>query len=151
MRGIIFSIIITLSIHLPFPPDWQKHDDQYNFVLGHLFRTNILGLLSVLTGTFANAIIITKTKMFTKGRYFWMRSLGSSSIGQILASLIGSYALYLGVYPAQEIFKLIWPVCIILIIQNFFYSFIGLILVCFLKEREPNLSIGENINPFFEG
>lgn len=37
----IFSTIITIAIHLSFPSDWQSHNSQYQFVLGHLFRTNI--------------------------------------------------------------------------------------------------------------
>lgn len=144
----IFSFIITGLIHLPFPNNWQHHHLQYQFVLGHLFRTNILGLLSVLIGAYVNIFLISKWRKLTQGRYFWMRSLGSSSIGEMLATIIGSFVLYYGVYPLTQIIQLIWPVCLLLVIQNVIYSFIGTIVVYILKQKEGDLLPTPDFNPF---
>ena len=86
----VFSVIISIGIKLPYPVSWHYQED-YRFVLGHLFRTNSLGLLAVLFGAFLNIALVSRWKILARGRYYWFRCLCCSSVGECATAFLGSF------------------------------------------------------------
>ena len=115
---IIFSSIITLIIKSP--PSAYSGD--YNFAFGHLFRTTFGGtFVTILTSTFVNSYIISKWKILIRGKYFWLRSLGASGIGEAVEVFLECLILYAGFIPQQNIMSMILPTYIAHIIIRLFH------------------------------
>ena len=78
----------------------------YNSILGGMSTGGIVlaSLLAYLVGEFSNAAILSRVKTLMKGRFYWIRSVGSSLAGHLLDTLVFlSVATALGVFP-REIF-----------------------------------------------
>jgi len=102
----LFSIIISNIIKLPAPAHWSHHAE-YQFVLGSTFKVILYASLGVLVGSFLNIYLVSKWKLLTNGKIFWLRSLGGSIIGDITQYLIGLTLIFHNLFSWQDIFKLI--------------------------------------------
>lgn len=146
----IFALIMYVVTQMPTPAAWQ-HKDAYVTVFGQLLRITIGGgCIAILAGAFINSMIISKWKILAKGRYFWLRSLGSSCIGQAIQNIAGCIVLYTGVLPIHAIIKMVLPLYIIQMSINFFIVFPSNIIVNWLKNFEKTNPYDNNIsyNPF---
>lgn len=72
--------MITFVVHLSPAPFW--HDQSaYNIVFGNILRFVASGCLAVSGSAFVNAFLFSKLKILMHGKFFWIRSILSSSIG----------------------------------------------------------------------
>lgn len=83
----IFCLFSSAIVHLPHPAFWH-HQAAYATVLGHNLQFCISATAAILVGEFLNAYIISKWKILIRGRLFWLRSLGSTALGQIANTLV---------------------------------------------------------------
>jgi queuosine precursor transporter len=143
-----FSLAVIGVLHLPHPLSWH-HEPAYDVVLGNLLRLNIACAVALLIGAFANIYIICKWKILVQGKYFWLRSLGSSAIGELiylgLAAVISFYGIVtthvlMRIIVSDYSFKMLYT-CIAVIPAS--------ILVALLKKYE-NVSppVDVDFNPF---
>ncbi len=147
---LIFSLVITLLLKLPLPATTYQVAD-YQKAFGHLFRVVIGGtLITVLTATFVNSYIISKWKILIRGRYFWMRSLGASAIGEAVEVVTECLFLYGGIIPFHEVIALILPTYMMHIIIGMIILIPGTPFVKFLKTIEgvDPFDKGISFNPF---
>jgi queuosine precursor transporter len=148
--GFVFSSIITLAIHAPTPGFW-RHNDSYNIVFSHLFRVMIGGgCVAVTCGAFVNSYLVARWRILCSGKYFWIRSVGSSAIGQALQVIIGSFILYTGVQSFSEITKMIVPIYLMQISLTALLAVPGSFLVAVLKVAEGGGCVENSVafNPF---
>lgn len=90
----IFSLLIISIIQLPAAPFW--HDQKaFETVFGHLIIYCFTTTLGTLFGGFLNIYIISKFKILLKGKYFWIRSLLSTSVGELIFSVVALTPLFL--------------------------------------------------------
>ena len=150
ISALIFSIIVTLADKLPIPANWQ-HVHAYNVVFGHVFRTVAGGgLIAMLGGAFMNGYILSKWKIITHGKLFFIRSIGSSAIGQLFQTAAGCILLYLGVLPFKTILAMIIPLYLIQLVGCMLITTPGAILVALFKKLEGGdvFDYSTNFNPF---
>jgi len=101
----LFVILIFWAIKIPSPLLQQQ--EAYNFVLGSLWRALSSEIIGVLVGAFINSMIISKWKIITKGKQFWLRSICSSAVGEIIMLLISVPIALCGILSISEIGALI--------------------------------------------
>lgn len=89
----LFSILMNLiantsSVDVSVP--WANIQDPngYLYIFGNMPRDFLGIFLAYLISSYINAYLISKWKILLKGRYFWLRSIGSSCIGSFLFSAI---------------------------------------------------------------
>jgi uncharacterized integral membrane protein (TIGR00697 family) len=76
------------------PPEtyWETEvgSSAFSAILGGMSYGGIVlaSLSAYLVGEFSNAIIISKIKVLMKGRMLWVRTIGSSLVGQFLDTII---------------------------------------------------------------
>jgi len=76
------------------PPEafWEAEagSGAYNAILGGMSYGGIVlaSLTAYLVGEFSNAKILSKLKVIMKGRMLWVRTIGSSLVGQFLDTII---------------------------------------------------------------
>ncbi len=146
--SLIFSILIMLLDKLPAPQGWEL-TSQYKEVLGHLLRSSLAAFIIVPFSSLLNAKIITKWKFITQGRYFWLRSLGSSVIAEATQIFLGCLLLYTGVMPFKEILFLMFWLYVVQVGCGMIIATPGLFIVNLLKRKMPDYSNTMIIeNPF---
>ena len=126
----IFGILITIALKFPSPPN-DDYNFHYNLAFQHIIRTNITSCLSVTSGMFVNAFLMSKFKIWMNGKRFWVRTIISSSISEFVLCLVAYSTLYFGLKNIFEIgrivivvwyYKLFFSVCaapFITIFSNF--------------------------------
>src|SRR5205823_14289537 len=102
---LIFGILTVFICHIPSISESQTI--AYMQVLGLLLREVVAQMIGVLSGAFINIYLISRWKMITNGRYFWLRSIGSSTIGEAIMLVISVLIAFAGVLPYSELFRLI--------------------------------------------
>jgi uncharacterized integral membrane protein (TIGR00697 family) len=143
----IFALFCSYLIMIPSPPFWHYQAD-YDQVLGKLMRVFIGSFLGTFIGMLINAKLISKWKVLVKGKYFWMRCIGASAVGQLLFSIITiTYDMY-GIQPLGTIIEIIIPSYFFKMLFTCFAATPASVIVAFLKvyEKLPNYEL--NYNPF---
>lgn len=79
---------IQAAIHLPAAEFWADNQDAYETVLGTTWRIFVASLAAYVVGEFANAIVLARMKVATRGRFLWTRTIGSTIVGEGLDSAI---------------------------------------------------------------
>lgn len=98
------------------PPEalWEAEtggNAAYNAILGGMSYGGIVlaSLAAYLAGEFSNAKVLSKLKAKMRGRALWVRTIGSSLIGELLDTLIFVFIASVAGVFAWEIF---WPLVI---------------------------------------
>ena len=69
--------------------------------MGQAPRIFAASILAFWAGEFANAFVLARMKVLTKGRYLWTRTIGSTVVGQGVDSLIFYPLAFLGVWDTR--------------------------------------------------
>ena len=115
--GIFCNIIMALTFYavglLPSASFWG-HQDAYQAILGVTPRIVAASLIAYFLGEFSNSFILAKLKIKTKGRFLWMRTIGSTLIGQLLDTLIFVLVAFWGIISINEL--------AVIVVSNYFQS-----------------------------
>jgi hypothetical protein len=147
--NILASIVIILAINLPYADSWHNQE-QYASILGSAPRMLMASLGAFLFGEFIGTYILAKLKIFTHGKYLWMRTLGAISVGQLLDSLIFTTIAFIGVISMRHVIILSMAAYVCKIIYQVILTPGIYVLVGFLKKHE-GLDVFDrhtNFNPF---
>jgi hypothetical protein len=105
--NLIAVIAIWLAGLLPAAAFWNagiysSSDDAiraYQAILGFTPRLLVASFLAYLAGEFLNSFVLAKLKIRTKGRLLWVRTIGSTIIGQLADSGIFITIAFVGILP----------------------------------------------------
>ncbi len=106
-------VFFALTLALPAPGFWVGQE-AFATVLGFAPRLLVASFVGYLMGTNANAWMLVAIKRLTGGRRLWLRTIGSTVVGETLDSACFITIAYLGVVPgavlpgmilAQSVFK----------------------------------------------
>lgn len=144
------SILIFVLYGLPIPSGWN-HQDAYEYVFQGMGIVGFFGDFGLVIAFFVNGFIISKTKIILKGKYFWLRSIAASSIGEVLQLSIGLLGVWVAhIWPLEKIIILFFNVMLYRIIITVLLAFPANIAANFLKKAE-NTDIYDhdtNFTPF---
>ena len=102
------SLVFFLLSALPAESSWQDYAGSaaYDAILGGMSSGGIAlaSLLGYWTGEFANSAILSKVKVLMRGRLLWVRTIGSTLIGELLDSLVFVLAATIAGVFARELF-----------------------------------------------
>lgn len=91
---ILTAIIYSFAVAMP-PATGFQGNEAYKIVLGQAPRIVLVGVVSVFAGQLVNDFTLAKMKIFTKGKYLWSRTIGSTITGEFVNTIIFySIALY---------------------------------------------------------
>ena len=84
---LFMAFMAWVVVQLPPAAGWPGQD-AYEFVFGNSLRIVLASMVAFWAGEFANSYVLAKMKIWTAGRHLWMRTIGSTVVGQGLDSLI---------------------------------------------------------------
>lgn len=100
--GFLCNLIAVVAIWvgkvLPSAPVFEAQS-AYERILGSTPRFLLASFVAYLAGEFANSFVLAKMKIRTRGRWLWMRTIGSTLVGQGIDTLIVLTIAFAGVLP----------------------------------------------------
>ncbi len=106
MSNLVVVVAIVIAGALPAAGFW-KNQEAFDLILGQTPRILAASFAAYLVGEFANAYVLAKLKIATEGRMLWLRTIGSTLIGQGLDSAIFITIAFAGVMPGGVLAELI--------------------------------------------
>jgi len=95
----LMVLAVWLGGELPVAPFWGGQA-AYQEILGQAPRILAASFAAYLVGEFANAFVLAKLKVATAGRWLWLRTIGSTVVGQGLDSVVFVTLAFAGTVPA---------------------------------------------------
>jgi uncharacterized integral membrane protein (TIGR00697 family) len=96
-----------IVVALPAAPDWQ-HQAAFETVFNFIPRMVLASLCAYWAGEFANSYVMAKMKVWTSGKALWMRTIGSTAVGQLVDSTVIMTLAFAGRESAGTILNLIF-------------------------------------------
>jgi uncharacterized integral membrane protein (TIGR00697 family) len=147
------TVMAAIVLRLPPSPD-----EEFNAVLqpaletvfGNTWRIVAASIVAFWVGDFVNAFVLAKMKLATKGRWLWMRTIGSTIAGQGVDSLIFYPIAFAGVWESETLmavvaFNWFFKVMVEVLMTPATYLIVG-----WLKQREQvdHYDSNTNFTPF---
>ncbi len=134
----------------PIEPGSKQVASSFNQLFSMVPRTTIASLLAFLIGSNANAFIVSKMKVLTRGRGFGGRAILSSVGGELLDSCIFYPLAFWGMMSAQTILSIIFTQVVVKTAYEIVILPVTTKVVAYLKQKEGVDTYDENIsyNPF---
>lgn len=131
----VMVIALWLGGELPPAPFW-KGQDAYETIFGQTPRVLLASFVAYLVGEFANAFVLAKLKIATQGRWLWMRTIGSTVIGQALDSVVFVTLAFAGVVPPGALVHIVTAQWIVKVLYEAAATPLTYAAVAWLKSRE---------------
>ena len=127
-----------------------EQQNAVNLIFGQTVRIALASLVAFWAGEFINSFVLAKVKVFTAGRFLWVRTIGSTFAGEAVDSIIFYPIAFLGTWSNEQVIsvmignyflKVFWEV----VATPFTYA-----IVNFLKkaEKEDFYDRNTDFNPF---
>jgi queuosine precursor transporter len=119
-------------------------------VFGATWRIAIGSMLAFWVGDFLNSFVMAKMKIATNGRFLWMRTIGSTFVGQGVDSLIFYPFAFYGVWETQTLWKVIAFNWLFKVTVEILWTPVTYLVVGWLKkaENEDYYDRKTNFTPF---
>ncbi len=137
--ALAFASLMSLVV-IRLPPsdsDFMKtYQSQLEGVFGNAWRIAAGSMIAFWSGSFANSYVLAKMKIRTEGKWLWMRTIGSTIVGEFVDSMLFYAIAFYGIWATGDILKVVlaqyllktgWEV----VMTPLTYKIVG-----FLKRRE---------------
>ncbi|HYP08908.1 MAG TPA: queuosine precursor transporter [Bryobacteraceae bacterium] len=105
LASLLLSGISAFIVALPPAPEW-KNQQAYEIVLGSIPRIVAASLIAYWAGEFANSFVMARMKVVTEGKYLWMRTIGSTVVGQAVDTVLVIGIIFIGAVPVSTLLTL---------------------------------------------
>lgn len=137
MAGFICQLLFTLAstwlINLPFPTVEKDIATAYHTVFADMWRVDFAALFAFLCAGYINVKLISKWRALVQGRYFWLRSIGSSGISELVFSFLATFFIQLGKHNINVIFHIMLASFILKIIYSVVLAFPANLIIILIR------------------
>ncbi|MEW6578670.1 MAG: queuosine precursor transporter [Chloroflexota bacterium] len=108
--NVLLALFVWLAGVLPGESEWMDYAGQeaYDAILGGVSGLIVASLVAYFLGEFSNSYVLAKMKVWSGGRHLWMRTIGSTLVGQAVDTTVFMLiATALGVFPPEILLSLI--------------------------------------------
>ena len=85
--ALLMSLVFILVGKMPSARGWENQE-AYEKILGLTPRIVLASLAAYFSGEFSNSFVLAKMKILTRGRHLWMRTIGSTLVGELVDTLL---------------------------------------------------------------
>jgi uncharacterized integral membrane protein (TIGR00697 family) len=150
--GLLFaSVMASVVVALPPAPFWENQK-AYEIAFGTTWRIALASTFAYFCGEFVNSFVLAKMKILTAGRWLWMRTIGSTIVGEAVDSaLFYPLAFYgSGLIPNDKLFGIMLAQFALKVAVEVVFTPVTYKVVAFLKraEQEDYYDRNTNFTPF---
>jgi queuosine precursor transporter len=149
--ALVFASLMSLIIvHLPPADFWKDKQSAVETIFGNTPRIVCASMIAFCCGSFVNSYVLAKLKIFTRGRWLWTRTIGSTACGELVDSGLFYTLAFAGLWPSNEVVRVmaaqyVLKTCWEILATPLTYKIVG-----FLKraEQEDYFDRDTNFTPF---
>jgi uncharacterized integral membrane protein (TIGR00697 family) len=146
---VFMAICYWLVQILPAPIFWQNQA-AYEVILGSVPRIVLGSIVAYFAGEFSNSYVLSKMKIWSNGKHLWMRTIGSTIVGEGVDSFIFGTIGFAGLVPFSSLILMILSGYIVKVLYEVLLTPVTYFVVRKLKKAEgiDVYDRGINYNPF---
>ncbi|MFA7653429.1 MAG: queuosine precursor transporter [Candidatus Magasanikbacteria bacterium] len=147
--ALLMSLVFMVVGKLP-PAEGWNNQLAYEAILGLTPRIVIASLAAFWCGSFINAFIMAKLKLITQGKWLWLRTIGSTIVGELFDTALFVIVAFGGVIPLVLLITIIISNYIFKTAIEILFTPITYKVVKFLKQTEVEdyYDTHTSFNPF---
>lgn len=138
--NILATAFFSLIVYLPPAEGWELQNE-FAAILSQTPRIVLGSIVAYWCGSFLNAYVMAKMKIWSNGKYLWGRAIGSTVVGQAADSILFTLIAFAGVWPRA----LLWKVILFNYVLKLGYEILVSPITCHLIAR---LKKAENADPY---
>lgn len=150
--ALIFASLMSLVItSLPDAPTMSPEQrSAINTIFGQTPRIVAASLMAFWIGEFVNSFVLAKLKVWSEGKFLWVRTIGSTILGEIADSMIFYPVAFFGVWSNEQLISVMIGNYFIKVLWEVFATPFTYLIVNFLKkaEHEDYYDRTTDFNPF---
>lgn len=129
------SVMSAVIVHLPAAPQWP---DQAHVaaIFGSTWRISLASLVGYACGEFTNSVTLAKLKVKTEGRFLWVRTIGSTIVGEAADTLVFYPLAFLGHWETSLLVTVMITNYVIKVTWEALATPVTYRVVAFLKAKE---------------
>lgn len=146
---IFASLMSFFVIQMPAADFWQNQQ-ALEAVMGFTWRITAASLIAYFVGEFANSYVLAKLKVLMQGKALWVRTIGSTIIGEAFDSVLFYPLAFLGTWPTDMVFQVMIGNYVAKVLVEIVFTPVTYKIVGFLKkaEQEDHYDKNTDFNPF---
>ena len=150
--ALIFASLMAYVItSLPNAPTMSAEQRSAIYtIFGQTPRIVAASLLAFWMGEFVNSFVLAKMKLLSAGKFLWMRTIGSTVMGEIADSVIFYPVAFYGTWSNEQLISVMIGNYFIKVLWEVFATPFTYLIVNFLKkaEHEDYFDRDTDFNPF---
>ena len=151
--ALVFASIMAWVV-ISLPPastDFMKtYQANLEGVFGNSWRIAAGSMIAFWCGSFANAYVLAKMKIWMQGRMLWTRTIGSTVVGELVDSALFYFIAFYGIWATADLIKIVIAQYLLKTTWEVVMTPVTYRVVAFLKraENEDYYDRGTDFNPF---
>jgi queuosine precursor transporter len=101
--AMVFMAFMSWAVVAMPPAATWDGQAAYESVFGQVPRIVVASMLAFWAGEFVNSFVLSRMKVWTRGKHLWSRTIGSTVFGQAVDSLIFYPVAFLGVWETEVV------------------------------------------------
>lgn len=99
------AVMSQVVIHLnPAPGEYNENLQKgLESVFGNTWRIVLGSMIAFWAGSLTNSFVLAKMKIYTKGKYLWMRMIGSTAVGELVDSSLFYMLAFYAIWPTEQV------------------------------------------------
>jgi uncharacterized integral membrane protein (TIGR00697 family) len=148
--AVIFASFMSWIVVGLRPAAGWPDQGAYQAVFGNTPRIVFASLCAFFLGEFANSFVLAKMKIMTNGKFLWMRTIGSTIVGEGVDSLVFYPVAFLGIWSKDLVISVMMTNYLIKVGWEAVITPFTYLVVNFLKraENEDYYDRKTNFTPF---
>lgn len=145
----VMSLLYYLATELPSAAFWDGQP-AFEKLFGVVPRIAIASFVAFIVGSFLNASIMSLMKVKMKGKHLWMRTIGSTIIGEGTDSIVFNFVAFYGIFELNNLLYIAFSGFVLKTLYEAVATPATYAAVRVLKriEGEDKYDIGISYNPF---
>ena len=96
-------VVVSLP---PGPSEYMKtYQPALETVFGNAWRIALGSMIAFWCGSFVNSYVLAKMKIWTKGKWLWTRTIGSTLVGEFVDSALFYFIAFYAIWETSDILK----------------------------------------------
>lgn len=97
------AIMASIIVALPPADFWKENQPAVEAIFGSTPRIILASIIAFWCGSFVNAYVLAKMKLWTHGRWLWTRTIGSTLCGELVDSTLFYFIAFYGVWNLDNL------------------------------------------------
>jgi uncharacterized integral membrane protein (TIGR00697 family) len=131
----LMALVIWVAGLVPPAPFW-KGQPAWDEIFGQTPRIVAASLVAYLVGEFTNSLVLARLKVATAGRFLWLRTIGSTVVGQALDTALFITVAFAGTMPGGVLASLVFGQWLVKVLYEAAATPLTYAVVAWLKAAE---------------